>query len=660
MKKLFYLFLLFSGVANAQNIVFTDPTFKAKLLLSSTANPIARDVSGVQMVIDTNGDSQISLDEAALVYYIDINNLNVMSNLEGIKFFINLVQLRCSNNTIDNIDVSGMTNLTNLNCFQNTLTSIDVTGCTALVTLNCKNNLLTTIDVSTCINLVTLDCSNNSLVTLFVKNGQNETINLSGGSNSGLQYICADESQVAALTGGSYEVNSLCTITPGGVYSVISGTISYNDTDVVNNLEKNVKILCTIGSQVIQTTTNEAGLFVLYTTQTTGNYTITRGLENNDAFQSSAPITNDLAVAGNNNDFVLAPNLSAQVPDLEVVLAPITPALPGQDAVYKVIYKNKGSKKVDGFVDFNFDNTKITYVGSSETSPIITPSQLRNLFTNLLPLETRSFEITLNLNPTTATNYYSVGQSANFNVDINEVTNLELSTTLADNTFSYNQIVQSYTPNNIKCLEGNSLGASLIGEYLHYVINFENSGSAVIDNVVIKNTFDSSIFDMNSIQILETSHPLDLKIVDNNVDYYFRNSGISPPGGHGGILLKIKTKDDLVPGTSINNNAQIYFDYSAPIVTPTDTIVFQALGVAENNVDMTIKIHPNPTRSIININGKFTIQSIQLYDIQGRLLQTNIENSNESLLDISEKSNGIYFIKITTDKGIKVEKIIKE
>ncbi|WP_293872967.1 T9SS type A sorting domain-containing protein [Flavobacterium sp.] len=30
------------------------------------------------------------------------------------------------------------------------------------------------------------------------------------------------------------------------------------------------------------------------------------------------------------------------------------------------------------------------------------------------------------------------------------------------------------------------------------------------------------------------------------------------------------------------------------------------------------------------------------------------------MIDISDKQNGIYFIKVTTDKGIKVEKVIKE
>jgi hypothetical protein len=33
---------------------------------------------------------------------------------------------------------------------------------------------------------------------------------------------------------------------------------------------------------------------------------------------------------------------------------------------------------------------------------------------------------------------------------------------------------------------------------------------------------------------------------------------------------------------------------------------------------------------------------------------------NESVVDISTQSNGVYFIKVTSDKGIKVGKVVKE
>ena len=63
--------------------------------------------------------------------------------------------------------------------------------------------------------------------------------------------------------------------------------------------------------------------------------------------------------------------------------------------------------------------------------------------------------------------------------------------------------------------------------------------------------------------------------------------------------------------------------------------------------------------SKININCKNNIQSVELFDVQGRILQTTLENGKTSVINISDKTKGIYFIKVHTDKGIKIEKILK-
>ncbi len=70
--------------------------------------------------------------------------------------------------------------------------------------------------------------------------------------------------------------------------------------------------------------------------------------------------------------------------------------------------------------------------------------------------------------------------------------------------------------------------------------------------------------------------------------------------------------------------------------------------------------YPNPTSSLINIQSNSTIKSIQLYDVQGRLLQSSSENTTNAVIDISQKTSGIYFLKITSENGSKVAKIVKE
>lgn len=47
-------------------------------------------------------------------------------------------------------------------------------------------------------------------------------------------------------------------------------------------------------------------------------------------------------------------------------------------------------------------------------------------------------------------------------------------------------------------------------------------------------------------------------------------------------------------------------------------------------------------------------------NVQGRLLQKQLLESTQTTIDVSQRSKGIYFLKIISETGSKVEKIIKE
>ena len=67
-------------------------------------------------------------------------------------------------------------------------------------------------------------------------------------------------------------------------------------------------------------------------------------------------------------------------------------------------------------------------------------------------------------------------------------------------------------------------------------------------------------------------------------------------------------------------------------------------------------IYPNPTNGLVNVEiQNQTIQNIKLYDLQGRL----IKEISQSQLDLSNYSNGTYFLRAQTDKGFYSYKLIK-
>ena len=82
------------------------------------------------------------------------------------------------------------------------------------------------------------------------------------------------------------------------------------------------------------------------------------------------------------------------------------------------------------------------------------------------------------------------------------------------------------------------------------------------------------------------------------------------------------------------------------------------LGV--NGIDVSlVYVFPNPVTAILNIelNG-IVINNVKIYDALGKLVLEESYNFNE--LDVSNLNSGFLFIKITTDQGVSVKKVVKE
>ena len=118
----------------------------------------------------------ITNEEIAALTELNLQNRSI-SNLTGIKYFTALKELRCYNNPMTSLDVSGLTELTYLDCaptdsYTGTkLTSLNVSGCTSLQTLLCYNTNISSLSVSDCNKLKNLNCHNcPNLTSLAVVN----------------------------------------------------------------------------------------------------------------------------------------------------------------------------------------------------------------------------------------------------------------------------------------------------------------------------------------------------------------------------------------------------------------------------------------------------------------------------------------------------------
>jgi uncharacterized protein YjbI with pentapeptide repeats len=277
MKKLYFtlLLLVVANWSESQIINIPDTHLKNRLLSANTTFNIASDINGNFMVIDTNHDHEIQLNEALAVYKLSISQ-SFVTDLTGLTEFTNLTELYSDVNFLTNtiVDLSGLTqlhkivfrysnltgvifpspnvlvhinfqdnNLTAMDLtvlpmlkvaylFQNNLESINLSGLDINLldlswnnlsqldlsnfntfNLYCDHNNLTSLDISDCPDLMIFDASHNDLHFLNVKNG-GSFIGLSLSDNPNIESICADAFEINYIQEKLNQMgNTNCTLT---------------------------------------------------------------------------------------------------------------------------------------------------------------------------------------------------------------------------------------------------------------------------------------------------------------------------------------------------------------------------------------------------------------------------------------------------------------
>ena len=113
----------------------------------------------------------LTVEERSKVETIEVEGWNI-SSLEGIEAFPNLKELKCGNNSIQNLDLRQNPKLETLKCNKNQLTQLDLSKNPKIDYLICSWNQLKQLDVSNLENLENLDCSHNDLEQLDVRNSK--------------------------------------------------------------------------------------------------------------------------------------------------------------------------------------------------------------------------------------------------------------------------------------------------------------------------------------------------------------------------------------------------------------------------------------------------------------------------------------------------------
>ncbi|HLO56785.1 MAG TPA: T9SS type A sorting domain-containing protein [Saprospiraceae bacterium] len=696
---LILLFLVLCGVASGQIIDFPDVRFKNALVTSKCVDLDGNGTGDADA--DLNNDGEISEDEALTVIGLTISN-RFISSLDGIKFFKNLKNLSCYKNKISSLDVSGLLNLEILTCYQNNMKNIDVTGCKNIRELRTWENDLKRIDVSSLTNLKDLytdfnpldslnlnglkfvslvscqetnirfldltdqkdlrgvDVQNNiKLEAIFLKSGSDKELPyamFNGCIN--LKYICADEiskNKILFILSldmiQGTEVNTYCSFTPGNDYNIFNGRLfadfNNNGCDIDGNKISKLKYILNTENFIrtyIPKTSGDSYIPLLI-----GTHTITPILEHPDYFEvtpSSITITFPSSSDTITQDICIIPKGIFRQTNITVIpLSP--PARPGFDASYKIVWENVGNQIESGMLNFTYNETLLNYISATQTADHVADGIIKWNFSNLLPFENREITLKLKVNRPTDTPAVNAGDK------------LYLTASILDNIFTLeNTVVGSYDPNDKTCLQGDRVKPDMVGEYVDYLIRFENTGNYAAENVVVKDIIDTKTFDVSTLKITDASHEVYTRIEGNKVEFIFENIQLpfDDANNDGYIAFKIKTLPTLVLGDSLKNLADIYFDYNFPIRT-NEAQTTVAFPVFTKDITTEVKFHPNPVTDILYLDTAENWTKAEIYDISGRILRSI--SLNTSFMDVSGLESGTYFIRLKDGEKVGLVKFLK-
>lgn len=444
-------------------------------------------------------------------------------------------------------------------------------------------------------------------------------------------------------------------------FNTFSGNIKFNsnNNNCLNSTINvpNVKAVFSSNSDNKFTFSNASGNFSEISES--NSVTITPSLNYFTFFPSSQTL--NINNYGNMQNVNFCATATGVHNDLEIVIIPLTDAVPGFNSTYKIVYQNKGTTTLSGSLTMNYNSSLVTYLSSnipplSQNSGLITWN-----YSNLAPFTSNSITVTLKLNTPTDTNPVNSGDVLHFTTSVYPLVTDE---TPQNNTFNLNQtVVNALDPNDKTCLEGEVVGTNYINEYVNYVIRFENTGTAKATHVVIDDFIDSSKFDLSSILPVHASHDYKMIVSNTNkVSFVFEYIDLAfPPSTlrYGYIAFKIKTKTTLTAGDTFVNKANIYFDYNSPIITNEySTIINGLLSTSDIDNPKNTSVYPNPTKDFLNIKSDTTVAKIELFDSMGRILQSLNQPGNQ--INLQSLPNGVYIIKIHDSNGIHSKKIIKK
>lgn len=488
----------------------------------------------------------------------NLNELSAVTNLGGLSIG--------GHPNLNNM--SGLSQITSLNQGLFILSCPSLTNLTGLQNLN---SITGSFDISYNTNLTSINelsgATFNAFTTFNLRNNTNlalcQELNVCNYLYGGGTYSIYGNAQ------GCNDFNQLLESCNLKWKNLIKGSIKIdfqNDGCGANDFPMgNIMVKASEGGNNYSTFTNSNGDYRMFVPQ--GSFLVSPDANLMNYAFTPAYTTTAFPGVGGEQTVNFCSAATQTINDVSVTFFPILPPRPGFDVYYKIKYTNAGTTIMNGSVTFTFDGTKMNFVSSNVPIQSQNGNVLTWNYSNLNPFQTREMIVKFNVfPPPTVLGGTQIYLTSTISPTSGDATPL-------NNTFSFNSIVvNSYDPNDKTVLQGDTILTQNLGNYLNYVVRFQNTGSASAINIRIEDVLDTEL-DPSTFQLIDLSHPGRVQLKNNKIEFIFDNINLpdstsDEPNSHGYVSFKIKPSN-AVFGSTIQNTASIFFDFNAPIITNT-------------------------------------------------------------------------------------------
>ncbi|AWH85303.1 secretion system protein Por [Flavobacterium album] len=131
-----------------------------------------------------------------------------------------------------------------------------------------------------------------------------------------------------------------------------------------------------------------------------------------------------------------------------------------------------------------------------------------------------------------------------------------------------------------------------------------------------------------------------------------------------GNVIDVVEYDDDTPWPNADGNGSylqlVSLDLDNSLASSWVASVNDSLSTDKFNTAASTVIYPNPVGDMLYVKSGEIINSVMVYDIYGKLLQSKNLSSNTASLDFSQYAPGIYLVKASGSNGTATQKIIKQ